>query len=165
MELEVTHAYDAGIDRVLGAFLDEDHIREKNAQVGARNVQVEVTRTDQTAKLVINREVKSNLEVPGILASFHRQWNKIRQEEHWFRKDENEWHCEYRVYLDGVPVKIKGNMRLQGNGDSCLNHVSLNVRCDLPLVGKKIASFILDDSHSKMEQEHGISRSLINAGR
>lgn len=166
MLLEQSHAYDAGLERVLEAFLDEEHILAKNDQVGARNVEItELSRTDQTAKLVFSRELRSASEVPGFLASFAREWNRVRQEEHWFRKDDNEWHCEYRVHLDGVPAKIKGNMRLQGNGDSCTNHVSLDVRCDLPLVGKKVASFILEDSRAKMDQEHRISRSLINENR
>lgn len=166
MQLEQTHAYDADIEQVLGAFLSEGHILAKNDKVGARNIEIkELSRTDQTAKLVFSREVKSSLAVPGILASFHREWNRIRQEEHWFRKDDGEWHCEYRVHLEGVPVRIKGNMRLQGNGDTCINHVTLDVHCDLPLVGKKVAGFILEDSRSKMEHEHSVSRGLINENR
>ncbi|SFM68171.1 DUF2505 domain-containing protein [Marinobacter zhejiangensis] len=163
MELEVAHAYDAGLDKVLEAFLSEGHILAKNDKVGARNVQIkELSRTDQTAKLVFSRELKSSAAVPGFLASFAREWNQVRQEEHWFRKDDDEWHCEYRVHLEGVPAKIKGTMRLQGNGESCTNHVSLDVRCDLPLIGKKVAKFILDDSRTKMDLEHGVSRTLIN---
>ncbi|MDX1755341.1 MAG: DUF2505 domain-containing protein [Marinobacter sp.] len=162
MELEVTHAYDSNLDRVLGAFFDEQHILQKNAEVGARNVHVdECTLLDQTGKLVISREVKSAQEVPGFLASFHREWNKVRQEEHWFRKDENEWHCEFRVHVEGVPAKIKGSMRLQGDQNNCINQVSLSVRCDLPLIGKKVAKFLLEDSRLKMDREHQVSNALL----
>ncbi|MDX1459266.1 MAG: DUF2505 domain-containing protein [Marinobacter sp.] len=166
MELEVTHAYDSSLDRVLGAFFNEQHILQKNAEVGARNVHIdECDRSDQTGKLVISREVQSAQEVPGILASFHREWNRVRQEEHWFRKDDNEWHCEFRVHIEGVPAKIKGNMRLQGNQNNCINYVTLNVRCDVPLIGKKVARFLLEDSRLKIDREHAATSAILYAAQ
>lgn len=164
MELEVTHAYDASLERVMEAFFSEGHILRKNEQVGARNVEIkESNRSEQTGKLVISREVKSSYEVPGILASFHREWNRVRQEEHWFRKNEDEWHCEFRVHIEGVPARIKGNMRLQGNQNNCINYLSLDVRCDLPLIGKKVAKFLLDDSRVKIDREHAVTSALLYA--
>ena len=149
MELELRHSYDAGLDRVLGAFFDEAHIQEKNQRLGSRNVNIpELTRDDLSAKV-------------GILASFHKEWNRVRQEEHWFRKDDGEWHCEFRVKIEGVPAKIKGNMRLQGTDQACINYVTLNVWCEVPLLGKKIARFLADDSHTKIEKEYRITRQLL----
>ena len=162
MELELRHSYDAGLDRVLGAFFDEAHIQEKNQRLGSRNVNIpELTRDDLSAKVVVEREMTASTEVPGILASFHKEWNRVRQEEHWFRKDDDEWHCEFRVRIDGVPAKIKGEMRLQGNGNRCINYVNLSVRCDMPLLGKKVARFLADDSHAKIEREYEVIRQLL----
>ena len=130
MELELRHSYDAGLERVLGSFFDEAHIQEKNQRLGSRNVRIpELTRDDLSAKVVVEREMMASTEVPGILASFHKEWNRVRQEEHWFRKDDGEWHCEFRVKIEGVPAKIKGNMRLQGTEQACINYVTLNVWC------------------------------------
>ncbi len=99
--------------------------------------------------------------VPGVFSGFHREWNRVRQEEHWFRKDDDEWHCEFRVKIDGVPAKIKGEMRLQGNGNRCINYVNLSVRCDMPLLGKKVARFLADGSHAKIEREYEVIRQLL----
>lgn len=162
MELELTHPYEAGLERVLGAFFDNDLIQEKNVRVGNRNVKIaELTRDDLSAKLVVEREVASHHELPGILASFNREWHQVRQEEHWFRKDDGEWHCEFRVHVSGVPAKIKGNMKLQGSAGECTNYVTLNVRCDVPLLGKTIARFLLEDSRAKIEQEYQATRELL----
>ena len=162
MELELRHSYDAGLDRVLGAFFDEAHIQEKNQRLGSRNVNIpELTRDDLSAKVVVEREMTASTEVPGILASFHKEWNRVRQEEHWFRKDDGEWHCEFRVKIEGVPAKIKGNMRLQGTDQACINYVTLNVWCEVPLLGMKIARFLADDSHTKIEKEDRITRQLL----
>ncbi|MEE3168492.1 MAG: DUF2505 domain-containing protein [Pseudomonadota bacterium] len=162
MELEFEHPYNARLDRVLGAFFDESHIHEKNAQLGARNVRVaERARDESSGKLVIEREVTSSLAVPGVLASFHREWNQVRQEEHWFRKSDGEWHCEFRVRIEGVPAKIQGMMQLRDQGETCTNRVTLNVRCDVPLLGKKIARFLADDSHAKIEREYEATRELL----
>ncbi|WP_166253814.1 DUF2505 domain-containing protein [Marinobacter salicampi] len=162
MQLEMTHKYDNGLEQVLGAFFDEGHIREKNQRLGSRNVRIaELTRDGGSAKLVVEREVTSSVEVPGVLASFHREWNRVRQEEHWFRKDDGEWHCEFRVRIDGVPAKIKGNMRLQGSDNTCTNQVTLSVRCDVPLLGKKLAKFLVEDSRHKIEREYGTTREML----
>ena len=164
MKLELEHVYEKDLDSVLAAFLDERHILEKNQRIGSRNVKVaELRRDDEAAKLVLEREVTVSGKVPGILASFQREWNHVRQEEHWFRKDENEWHCEFRVRIEGVPAKIKGNMRLLNGDNSCVNQVSLQVRCDVPMLGKTIARYLIDDSREKIEKEYSISRSLIQA--
>lgn len=162
MQLEIEHPYNASLERVLGAFFDEAHIQEKNQRLGSRNVRVsELTRDELSAKVVVEREMMASTEVPGILSSFHKEWNRVRQEEHWFRKDDGEWHCEFRVRIEGVPAKIKGNMRLQGTDQACINYVTLNVYCEVPLLGKKIARFLTDDSHTKIEKEYRITRQLL----
>lgn len=162
MELEMTHAYAVGLDRVLGAFLDEAHIYEKNERLGSRNVRVaELYRDDESARLVVERELYSSAEVPGVLAGFHKPWTRVRQEEHWFRKDDAEWHCEFRVKIDGVPAKIRGVMRLQGTAEAAINFVTLNVKCDVPLLGRMIAEFLATDSHTKIENEYRVIRELL----
>ncbi|MBU2873618.1 DUF2505 domain-containing protein [Marinobacter salexigens] len=155
MELQLTHPYQVGIGRVLGAFFDKDHILEKNEFLGSRNVRVaELKKDDASAKLVVERQMTTSVEVPGMLSHFHREWNQVRQEEHWFRKSDCEWHCEFRVHIEDVPAKIKGVMRLEGTEEACTNHVTLNVRCDIPLLGKKISAFLREDSKVKMEREY-----------
>jgi len=78
MELQLTHPYQAGIGRVLGAFFDKNHILEKNALLGARNVNVaELKKDEASAKLVVERQMTTSAEVPGMLASFHREWNQV----------------------------------------------------------------------------------------
>ncbi|MEX2474503.1 DUF2505 domain-containing protein [Marinobacter sp.] len=162
MELELKHPYDAGLEHVLGTFFDENRIIEKNRKMGARNVRIaELKRDDLSAKLVVEREMMTSIAVPGVLASFHREWNQVRQEEHWFRKDDGEWHCEFRVRVDGVPAKIQGIMKLSGSQQRCTNEVTLNVRCDVPLLGKKVARFLAEDSRAKIEQEYSVIRELL----
>lgn len=162
MDVQLTHPYQAGLEQVLGAFFSEDHILERNALLGARNVRVaELERGDSTAKVVVERQMTSSNEVPGFLSHFHREWNEVRQEEHWFRKSDGEWHCEFRVHVNGVPAKIKGMMRLEGTAEACINHVTLSVRCDVPLLGKKIAAFLRDDSHAKIEREYETIQQLL----
>jgi len=60
-----------------------------------------------------------------------------------------------------VPAKIKGAMRLLGNGDRCINYVSLSVLCEVPFLGRKIAKFLADDSHAKIEREYDVIRQLL----
>ncbi|MFO7530739.1 MAG: DUF2505 family protein, partial [Marinobacter sp.] len=63
--------------------------------------------------------------------------------------------------IECVPAKIKGMMRLLGSGEECTNHVLLSVRCDVPLLGKKVARFLADDCHAKIESEYQEARQLL----
>lgn len=162
MELELKHPYEAGIDTVMGAFFDKDQILARNEKLGSRNVRiVDLRRDDLTAKLVVERELAMKMNVPGIMASFNKDWNHIRQEEHWFRKDESEWHCEFRIRIKGVPVRMKGIMQLVGDDRQCTNYVTLDIFCDIPLLGKKLAVFLAEDSRAKIEREYKAIRSMI----
>jgi len=162
MELTLEHSYDAGVDHVISHFFSEDLILAKNAKLGARNVKVvDAQKDDAAGKLVVEREMKASTQVPGVLSSFHREWNEIRQEEHWVKKDDGEWHCEFRVKVEGVPAKIKGVMRVQGNGDRCINYININVKSDVPFLGKKIARFLADDTRTKINEEHEAIVSLL----
>ncbi len=162
MELELTHPYEAGLNDVLGTFFSRDRILEKNTRAGSRNVKVrELILDEASARIVIEREVTSSTDVPSILASFHREWNEVSQDEHWFRKNDDEWHCEFRVRIEGVPAKIVGMMKLKGDEQSCINQVSLKVRSDLPLIGRKIAKFLAEDSGIKIEEEYQATRRLL----
>lgn len=162
MELTLEHPYDAGLDQVIESFFCENRIHQKNEKLGSRNVRVaERQKDDSSGKLVIEREMTASAPVPGVLASFHREWNRVRQEEHWFKKDDGEWHCEFRVRIDSVPARIKGVMRLQGNGDRCINYVTLSVLCEVPFLGRKIARFLAEDSHAKIVQEYEVIRQLL----
>ena len=116
---------------------------------------------DLTAKCVVERERSLKRTGPGILSSVHRDWSQIRQEEHWFCKDANEWHCEFRVRIKGLPVRIKGNMQLQGDESRCTNLVTLDIYCDVPLLGKQIAGVVVDDTRSRIQQEYKAIRSLL----
>lgn len=162
MKFEMTHPYNVGLKNLLDVFFDKEHVLEKNARLGSRNVRVvELTHDESSAKLVVEREMTTSAKVPGVLASFHREWNRIRQEEHWFQKNDDEWHCEFRVRIEGVPAKIKGMMKLQGDDTACTNQVSMDVRCDVPLLGKKIAKFLADDSQVKIQQEYKTIKELL----
>lgn len=162
MQLTLEHPYDAGLDQVMDSFFCESLIHQKNEKLGSRNVRVaELHKDDSAGKLVVEREMTSSATVPGVLASFHREWNRVRQEEHWVKKDDAEWHCEFRVRIDGVPARIKGVMRLLGNGDRCINYVTLTVLCEVPFLGRKIAKFLAEDSHTKIVQEYEVIRQLL----
>jgi len=52
-------------------------------------------------------------------------------------------------------------MRLEGSEESCINHVTLNVRCDVPLMGKKIAAFLADDSRAKIDREYETIQQML----
>ena len=162
MELELTHAYPIGVSQTIEAFFDRNHILARNEQVGARNVSLR-TRTleDESGKLVVERDMVATAEVPPALSGFHRTWNRVRQEEHWFRKDDAEWHCEFRVDIENIPAKIKGSMRLTGTETDTTNEIVLDVGCDIPMLGDAVTAFLIKDAAAKIEAEYRAAEKLL----
>ena len=79
----------------------------------------------------------------------------------WKGKDFKRDVAEFGEAVMYLPAKIKGAMRLLGNGDRCINYVSLSVLCEVPFLGRKIAKFLADDSHAKIEREYDVIRQLL----
>ena len=99
--------------------------------------------------------------MPGALRPFQQEWNVVEQEETWERQPDNSWRCDFRLKVEGVPARLAGRMHLTGDGQRATNRVSLAVRCDVPLLGRKVARFLAEDSEHKINREYQVIRALV----
>ncbi|MFE8070867.1 DUF2505 domain-containing protein [Marinobacteraceae bacterium S3BR75-40.1] len=163
MEVQLEHPFEASPERLLDTFFDEKAIKAKNDALGYRNVRVvALERSEDTARLVVQREVQASAPIPSALKSFHQEWSSIEQEEHWERGSDGQWQCELRIRVKGVPVKLRGAMTLQEEGQRTTNCIRLKVDCNVPLMGKKIARFLAEDSRVKMDAEYEVLRNQLS---
>jgi hypothetical protein len=159
MIVNATHVYSQPIATVFAAFTDRAFYTDKFAGVGARNVRiVSEERSDDGYSIVTEREVP--LEVPAVLKSFLGEWNSIRQHERW-EDVGGEYVNELEIAAAGVPVDLRGSMLLRPQGDGCVNDVQMEITCNVPLVGGKLAEFVARNTEQGLVDEYEFIRGWL----
>lgn len=156
------HTYPQSSEDLFKIYVTKDWIPQRYEGIGARNV--EVTKCEQngdTYTVHSKREVKA--DVPGALAKFAAEWNKVHQEETWVAKGDGVYDCQFSVHISGLPVDMKGHMVVQPDGDGSANVIELKISCGIPLIGKKAEQFVAGDSEKSMTAEYAWIQEFLNA--
>ena len=149
------HHYTCHVDDVYRFFSSEDMVSTKYDALGARRFRLkELSEAEGSLSMDSRREVPAGSEVPAALRKFLGDYNKIRQRESWVSRDDGSRLCTMRVDIDGVPVKIQGEMLLCPTGDGCVNHVTMEISSSIPFVGKLAAGFVAENIEHQMEAEY-----------
>ncbi len=160
MKVTATHRYGCSIDELFGHFSKPDFYVKKFEACGARNIEVvESESGDGSFEITTERDVPA--DVPGFLANFVSDWNRLTQSESWEGEAGDEYYNELEISAAGVPVEISGSMNLMPDGDGCVNDVEMEIKCAIPLVGKKLAQFIATDTEKTLAAEYEYIKELV----
>lgn len=160
MKIKALHQYSRDVDTVFGLFHDPAFMKTKYEGIGARNVQVpECSGSDGRYTVKIKREVPA--DVPALLKKFLNPWNTLVQSESWSGTAGGPYRCSFEIDIAGVPVTMKGAMELRAEGSGCVNDVTLEVKCGIPLVGGKLADFVGGDAEKPMQAEYAFIRAHL----
>ena len=153
MEVRDQHNYTQDVDTVFKHFCNSAKVLEKHEALGARNIDLIQFDADETSlNVIIEREVPA--DVPKAMKKFLGDWNKVKQTEAWTGTPGEGYKCDISIEIHGVPVTIKGSMELSAEGDGCANNIFLDVKCGIPLVGKKLAEMVGSHSKGSMQEEY-----------
>ncbi|MCL6271738.1 DUF2505 domain-containing protein [Sansalvadorimonas sp. 2012CJ34-2] len=151
----VEHHYNCQVNDVYRFFSSEEIISTKYEALGARKFRLrELSEAEGSLTMDSRREVPAGSEIPAALRKFLGEYNRVRQRESWVSQDDGSRLCTMRVDIDGVPVKVQGEMLLCPTGDGCVNHVTMEISSSIPLVGKVAASFVAENIEHQMEAEY-----------
>lgn len=160
MKVTAEHHYDADVDSVFALFSDPDFYVEKFKAVGARSVEVLEFQADgPNLQFTINREMPAN--APSVIKSIIGEWNMLTQKEDWGGDPGEEYWNEFDIDAHGTPVTIKGSMLLRADGDGCVNEIELDIRCGIPLLGRKVEQFVAEDAEDSLEGEYEFIKSRL----
>lgn len=160
MKVSATHRYSCSIDELFELFTSKQYYLDKFSACGARNVSIEeAADTDEGFVLESVREVPA--DVPGVLKSFLGDWNTIRQSEVWDGEAGDEYYNDFEITAEGVPVEMLGTMNLTPDGDGCVNDIEIEIKCAIPLVGKKLAQFVASDTEKTLAAEYEYTREQV----
>ena len=160
MKVTAEHHYDADVDTVFGLFSKPEFYEEKFKTVGARHVKVlEFAADGPELNFSIEREMPAN--APSVIKTIIGEWNMLTQKENWGGEPGEEYWNEFDIKAHGTPVTIEGSMLLRADGDGCVNEVELDIRCPIPLLGRKVEQFIAEDAEDSLAGEYAFVKSRL----
>ena len=153
MKIRRDHEYAHSTDVVFALFTDKDEIEAKQEALGARNIRIEDCERDEEGAVVsFIRELPA--DVPGILKKFLQPWNTIEQSEQWRDCGDGVYEADLEIDIAGVPVTVRGTLKLEPTDDGCVNHVRMTVDSGIPFVGKTLAEFVAKDCKRIVAEEY-----------
>jgi len=159
VKVKAAHRYTQGLDAVYAAFCDPAFYEAKLTGVGARNVRIRSQDT-KAGRFRIETEREMRVDVPAVLRSVIGEWNSILQIEEWKGRD-GAYHNDLELKSPVVPVTIRGTMDLRADGRGCVNEVEMDIRCDIPFVGRKLAELVAGSTERGLAEEYGFIRDYL----
>lgn len=112
-------------------------------------------------------KVREGTDLPAIARPFVRAENVLRTTMAWDLAPVNggEYRGTHSFRIEGVPVDVQGTMRLSPLGGGCVNRIALQIRCNVPIVGGKIAAMIGERAGRMLvRNEENTRRYLLDRG-
>jgi hypothetical protein len=153
MDISADHAYDASAADVFAMLTDEKFLAAKVAELsqGPSEV-VECTATGDGWRIVTRRTV--DVDVPGFAAKFLPSKNTVLQTDEWGPERDGVREGVWKVDAKGVPVEMKGTMRLVPSASGCVEEIRGRIKAGVPLVGGKLEHLVGDGVGDQLEREH-----------
>ena len=145
------HFYSFDSDTLIKAFNDPSVVEAKLLDSGAKDVTVDLTQTEAGFTVSIERTMPA--DVPSVLKAVLGEWNIVKQTETWTGSPEQGYECALNIEIDGVPVKITGNMTITSSGILTTNHVEIEISSSIPLMGGQMEKFVASSIEKSIAQE------------
>lgn len=100
--------------------------------------------------------LRAGSELPSFVRRFVREENVLHTVMEWDLQStaSGERHGVHRFHIDGVPVDVKGTMRMSPQAGGCINRIELNVHCAIPLIGGKIAALLAERAERSLSKNY-----------
>ena len=93
-------------------------------------------------------------EVPTFARKLVGDEINIVQEEQW----SSQTSARLQVSIPGKPGEMRGSVALRGDADGTTEHVEVEIKVHVPLIGGKIEGFIADMLLRALKAEHKVGR-------
>lgn len=150
-KITAKHFYPFNTATLIRAFFEEDVMRAKFEDAGAKDIAVSITENDRGFTVEIDRKIPA--EVPDAFKSVFGDWNEVKQTETWIGSAEDGYQCDLAIEIKDVPTEIKGRMAMSFAGVLTTNEVSFEISCAIPLVGGQMEEFVGGNIKRSAEQE------------
>lgn len=149
--MSIEYTFRANADRVFALLTDADYLVDRCLALGELSADCTVEGDNDETVITLSREVERNL--PSFLARLFESRQKIEMIERWRAKG-NIRHGSAVLKVKGQPIVIEAEMTLKADGnESCTYTVSHSAKAQMPLIGRRVESFIVSQTESGARAE------------
>lgn len=150
----VSFRFDQSADTVYEWVRDPEVIKRRGAALGEREI---VVRHEGNAVLV---ERTVDAEVPSFAKKLFNPTNRVHETKDW---DAATKRGKLLVDIKGTPVTIEGVISIVPDGEGSIYKVDFTVKCSIPLIGKKLASYVDGLTAEGMREEYEWNKRELDA--
>ena len=160
MTIEVEYRYPVSPRTLYDKLVDREFLRAKYEAIGSRRLDFRECGPDGALyRIEWTREVRSN--PPGFAKKFLAEWNRLEEIMEWTVLANGSLQGDYLGKVAGFPGELKGAFDVVAADTGCAERIRMQARVNIPLVGKKIGSFVEDDARRNLAQEHAYTQKVL----
>ena len=160
MRMQVSHRFDADVERVFRLISDPEFIVRKYEHEGSSDIQVDSDHRDDEPRIVSRRRV--TIDLPGFAKKVMSPTNTIVQTEQWSPADaDGNRVCHYTVEVQGVPSRIEGTVTLTPDAEGTRQDVEAEVKVSIPLLGGRLEKFAVESGKKTLADEAAFTQSEL----
>ena len=149
--MAIEYHFDAPADKVFARLTDADYLVDRCLELGELSAECTIEDDDDAIVITMKREVERKL--PAFLAKLFDSQHTIEIVERWNEKGTTR-HGTYVLTIEGQPVTVEAEMRLKPDpAGGCTYAIAHTARANIPLIGRRIESFILTQTISGVKAE------------
>ena len=148
--------YDAAQSDVDAMLMDPAFRERVCVAQGAIRKSVTITEEDAGVTVLID-QVQTADGIPGFAKKFVGDEINLVQTESWFDSD----NARVEVVIPGKPGQMTGTLALSESGGVTTEHVEMEIKVNIPLVGGKIESLIADLLKKALRAENAVGRQYL----
>jgi hypothetical protein len=166
IEINLTHDFPAGLDRLWAAFGREDYPRQKYLALGATDVRAgRFSATAQAIDVELERDVPVD---PRRLPSWARlligSQQTLRHRSAWRRTGPTRATAELHISPVGLPVRAHGLGTIAETSLGTSRMVlTWRVASDLPIIGHKVERLFADLIRTSLDADHAFTLHFLEA--
>ncbi|MHC4393452.1 MAG: DUF2505 domain-containing protein [Planctomycetota bacterium] len=156
--LRKTYPYNCSVEALYQLVTDPDFLRERCEACGDRMVSVERREVDDAIELSSVREARG--DVPRFARRLVKSGTVSRIRETWHLRDAR---AESRVEIDvqGLPITLSAEVVIEPTDSGCAQVSTYSVQCGVPLIGKKLAAYVLTRTEEGLDRDAMFNREWL----
>jgi hypothetical protein len=162
MELKMSASYDATPEEVFAIVSDATFREQACEKTKALSYDVKVSQSGGDTVVRVEREMPAE-NIPDIARKFVGSTLTVVQTETWHAANaDGSRNADVKGEISNTPVTLKGTAKIASDGSQTLQSIDLDVKVNVPLIGKKMEPFVVDAIRSGLQKEHDLGRDWHN---
>ncbi|HET6292007.1 MAG TPA: DUF2505 domain-containing protein [Kribbella sp.] len=158
MELKLSASYDATPEEVFAIVTDTTFREQACEKTKALSYDVQVSQSGGDTVVRVKREMPAD-DVPDIGKRFVGPTLTVVQTETWHpAKPDGSRDADVSGEIANTPVTLKGTAAIRSDGGQTVQAIDLDVKVNVPLIGRKMEPFVVDAIRSGLAKEHDLGR-------